>query len=775
MNFSSIEKITSVISSLKDADIRRAPNRTLVNQLFNGSPPYTKDEVDSNHIQVNVNWGEGSDLLLQGREQLENAHLSTDFAFTIRMPDAPASKRTMWGGEATVAANALLKKSMPYLHTAREKWGSVILHGTGTQLWEDRYKWKPYFVGIDDLLIPTDTTLTYENLNHFAVRRRMSPGQLYRKTFGLPEANRDSAWQMKAVQKVLDRYKDKNQSSNTWNWAEHPEKAAEIWKQNASFFDSDAVPVILMWDFYYQEDDDAKGSWFRKIILDSDCVSDRPAGTDGEASALYTSEVAFADNLGEILHTQFLDGNNVPPFMYHSTRGLGMRLYDGVHMLNRLRCQSMQKTFEDLMLLFRAQDPMDRARLDQIYMGLNYGIVPEGLTFVTRDQRYAIDPELLQMQLSQLKQLIGEGSQQYTQDIDNGTAKQRTAFEVNTLLNQTTRLTGSMLNLSYLQEGFAYEEICRRLTIKDSLDWDVKRFQNRMLQAGVPSKWIDSSRWEIEPVRVLGSGNSQLEQGQAQALLGVRPMLNPEAQNEVLHDYVFAITHDPKRANRLAPLDAVNKVTDTVADTERVFGALLAGSKVNPRPGLIAAEVVSTMIGEMGAMVQEVQQQGGVGTPQQVQGLQAAGQYAGTYLQQLAQDVTAKDTVKQFSDQLGQIMNLVKAMAQRQQEMAAQAQQQGPDPAVMAKVQGQQALDQQKLQSNAQKHAQQMSQKQQKFQADMRLKQAQAITEEGRKAEQHRGDQQRSQMQSLADIQNATMQATAEAGRKPPEPKTEGE
>ena len=39
------------------------------------------------------------------------------------------------------------------------------------------------------------------------------------------------------------------------------------------------------------------------------------------------------------------------------------------------------------MLLFRAQDPMDRARLDQIYMGLNYGIVPDGLSFVTRDQR----------------------------------------------------------------------------------------------------------------------------------------------------------------------------------------------------------------------------------------------------------------------------------------------------------------------------------------------------------------------------------------------------
>jgi hypothetical protein len=39
-----------------------------------------------------VNWGEGSDLLLQGREQLENAHLSTDYFFTVNIPDAPKSK-----------------------------------------------------------------------------------------------------------------------------------------------------------------------------------------------------------------------------------------------------------------------------------------------------------------------------------------------------------------------------------------------------------------------------------------------------------------------------------------------------------------------------------------------------------------------------------------------------------------------------------------------------------------------------------------------------------
>lgn len=88
MNFSSAEKVASVIENLKTAELRRAPNRALVNSLFNGAPPYTQSEADENKIQWNVNWGEGADLLLQGREQLENAHLATDFAFTVRLPRA---------------------------------------------------------------------------------------------------------------------------------------------------------------------------------------------------------------------------------------------------------------------------------------------------------------------------------------------------------------------------------------------------------------------------------------------------------------------------------------------------------------------------------------------------------------------------------------------------------------------------------------------------------------------------------------------------------------
>jgi hypothetical protein len=758
VNFSTPDKVASVILNLKDAEKRRAPNRALIDSLFNGSPPYTQSEAEENKIQWNVNWGEGSDLLLQGREQLENAHLSTDFAFTVQIPEAPKSKTTKYAHDVTWLINRLIRGSRTYFHTQRSKWGSVILHGPGSQMWFDTWAWKPDFVGIDDLLIPTDTELPLESLNHFAVRRRMTPGQLFRKTFGKPDDKRDPSWVMDTVKKVLNEYKDVNQNQNSWNWADNPEKMAELWKQNSMYYETDAVPTIWLWDFYYQDDSGKKPCWYRKILLDNDCVPGRDASTAQDPIIyLYDSKRPHAQNLDQILHIQFIDGNNVPPFMYHSCRGLGMRLHDAVHALNRLRCQLMQKVFEDMMMLFRAQDPIDRSRLDKIYLGMNYGVVPEGLSFVTRDQRYTPDVRMIEMQLANLKQLVGEGSQQYTQDIDAGTNKERTAFEVSTLLNQTTRLTGSMLNLSYIQEAFAYKEICRRLTLPNTPDWDARKFQNDCLKCGIPKKWIDAAKWEIEPVRVLGSGNPQLEQAQAQAMLQIRPMLNPQAQNEVMHDYVFAITHDPKRANRLAPLDAQPQVTDSVHDTEIVFGALMGGSMVRPKQGLIALEVCGTMIQLMELTLKEIMSTGAVGTPAQAKGLRNSIFYTEEFVKQLSQDETQKEAVKMFTDRLSKIKNLVKAMMQRQQQAMEKSQQNGDNAEMMAKIQAQQALTQQKLQSKQMADQMKLQQKEMAQRQKMMHRQQEFAT-----------NQRMKEMESLTQVRNDAMMAAAEAANTPP-------
>lgn len=750
MNFSTPNRIAEIIEGMKQVDIvERAPARTLVDALFNGAPPYTEKEAKDNQIQLNCNFGEGGDLLLQANQQFENAFLTTGHFFSIRLPDAPESKRQTYEGILTQEANRPLKSrkiGRIFLHTQREKWGSVSLHGRGCIMWPDDEDPLPFFVAIPDLLIPTDTEITLDNLNYFAVRRRMKPGQLFRKTFGKGE-NVDPGWQLDKVRKILDQYKNQNLSFQNVDVYTQPERWNEIFKQNYLYWDSDVAPTITFWDFYFTEDEDPSGSWKRGIILDNDCVPS-VISTESALSWVYEPQKKYADDLNQILNIQFVDGNKVPPYMYHSCRGIGSRLYDTVMISNRFRCQSFQKMFEDMVPLFGITDPADKARLQAYYVGMAYGIVPDGLRMYRREERHNPDPRLMEMAQSELKQLLGEGSAGYVQDIDSGTNKERTATEVNALMSQATRLTSSMLNLAYLQESFADEEIVRRLFKPDTHNFIAKKVRAACEEKGVPKKWLDSARMVVEHERVLGSGNSQIEMAQAQALFGIRQALSPKGQAIVTNKYAFSITHDPALTNDIAPRDGAPHVTDSIHDTELVFGTFMSGGMVTPKSGTNPIEVVETGIKLIGATVQQINQTGGVGTPQQVQGINGMAGYVGQYIQQLAQDPQNKQRVKQYGDVLGKEMNMVKAFQQRQQQ-AAQKQNgngAGIKPEDMVKAQLLQQQGQQKLVQKQQSHQQKMAQTNQKFAAE----------------------QQRDKAKTLNTISLETAKATAASRSQPP-------
>lgn len=239
---------------------------------MNGLPSYTPEEEEENNILVNVNWKLGTNLLHECRRMYENAFLKPGNFFKVSLESGPQNKRSDWSRVITRHLNRPLKQSLQFIESYRSKFAGVVLHGIGPMLWQDQWSWIPYNVGIEDLLIPTDTYTTLENLYYFACRRPMKPGELFRKTFGMPEDKRDKGWDMEMVKLLLDGYRDINQNPHQWNWSDHPEKMAELYKQNLTYYDSDSAPTIYFWDFYYQEEADEGGKWCRRLILDQDYI-----------------------------------------------------------------------------------------------------------------------------------------------------------------------------------------------------------------------------------------------------------------------------------------------------------------------------------------------------------------------------------------------------------------------------------------------------------------------------------------------------------------------
>jgi hypothetical protein len=381
--------------------------------------------------------------------------------------------------------------------------------------------------------------------------------------------------------------------------------------------------------------------------------------------------------LGEIIHFQFGDGNNVPPFMYHSIRSLAFLTYELLWTMNRLRCQWTQHVFEQMLTIFRITDPADRSRLEQVVFDAPWGIIPEGLNFVTAQERFTVDPNLVAGLKDEYATLVGNSTSAYTQSPANVMKNERqTKFEMQALMMQVSQLMQSLLSRAYRQETFSYREIARRFTLEKTTDFECKKFQQKCLEAKIPRKWLDIERWDIEIEQTLGGGNRAMEVAQADTLMSKVNMFDPHAQAEIKHDWALAVTNNPKKARRIAPPDAIQNVSDATKQAEVDFNTCMNGVMPEMREGLNHIEQITRLLKSMGAVIKNIQQSGGVGTPAQVQGLQLAGAVTEQHIKILAQDPEEAQRVKQFSDLLGKLMNFVKAFQQRQQEAAKKAQEQ---------------------------------------------------------------------------------------------------
>jgi len=232
--------------------------------------------------------------------------------------------------------------------------------------------------------------------------------------------------------------------------------------------------------------------------------------------------------------------------------------------------------------------------------------------------------------------------------------------------------------------------------------------------------------WDIEPERVLGAGNKTLEMAIAGQLMAFRPLYDAGPQRKILRDVTLAITDDPARADELVPEEP--QISNTVHDTELVFNALMAGNHVTPRDGENAVEAAGTIIKQMNAKVQEIQQTGGVGTASDVRGLILCAGYSSHYIKLLEQDKNSKQTAVTLSGALAKLGNEIKGFQQRQAEAqkaaAAQNGGGGLDAEAKAKIAATQATAQAKIDQGKQSHAQKTAQRQISF--EQKLKQDKA-------------------------------------------------
>lgn len=770
------------------ADAPRGRNRALIANEANGVPPYTDEEVEVNGIQVNVNDLTMTRGLHDARGQFTNAFLKPGNFFRCKTEEGPPRDREKNSTIVTHELGRIMKRSVPYFEAFRAKIGLLVLHGISPSVWQTEDRWCTRPLGIGDVLMPAETLVGFENLPFFVLRRQWTGNELQSLT---SRTNRDPGWNMPMVERCLD-WIDKQTTvlrGNNWPDVWSPERVAERRKADGGFYANDRAPTIDTFDIYIYDGDGKTTGWKRRIILDTwGTPSTTGVGTysldrdykksellaegfgkkkdAGKKDFLFTSKSrVVSDTWKSIINFQIADLSAVFPQRIHSVRSLGFLLYSVCNLQNRLRCKFNEALFENLMMLFRVKsnDEVQRAlKLDMV----NKGFIDDTLAIVPAGDRFQPRADLIELGLKENNELISASTGAFAQRRNFSKDKvEKTRFQVMAEVNADTALISAALQQAYKYQNFEDQEIFRRFCKKNSTDPDVREFRASCLRQGVPESLLLPEKWTVEHEQVMGGGNKTQEMTIAQQLLEMRPMFDPQPQREVLRDVVLAITDDAAKAEQLVP--EAPTVSDSVHDTELAFGTLMIGGKVTPKPGLNAVEVAGTMIQAMGQKVQEIMQSGGVGTPQDIKGLAACAQYAGAYIQQLGQDKSQKEVVKQLSDALGKLMNEVKGMVQRQQQMAKKAAQQNgqgqPDPKDIVKAQAMAEQAKIKQENMRTSHAQRTAQRQIQFEQQLKQEQARERSKLGMEAQKTKADIAKTDITTAAEISRNRLKSLGEA------------
>lgn len=746
--------ISQMIQEMQTVGLPRSRNRARIADLFNGNPPYTDSEARDNRIETNVNFLEGTRIIHQARQQFTDAFMKPSNFFTVSLDKGPVFKREQWGSIITKQLNKRLKRDMRFTEVLDSQFASSVLHGVGPVTWGRRKDWCPSARGLDDMLVPSRTLKSLENLTYFATRNNYTVADLVRMTGG---KNVDRGWNMPLVQSVLASLRAMTGQQNQQDYSQYDlERLAEDFKENSGFWGSDAAPTVQVFDFYYLDEQAKK--WSRKLILDPQTAAYDRVQSDVRSGFLYEGRPEYGSALTEILHVQFADGAVVPPFRWHTVRSLGYLLYSVCHLQNRIRCKFSDSVFESMLWYFRDVATGDEERVNKVELK-HLGIIPEGLAIVPPSERHTINEGLVGSAMSMNRQMMNESSASYTNDVDNGTNKEQTATEIMAKVTSANALVGSMLNRAYSYAIPLYRELGRRFCTLDHPD--CKAFRDACLAEGVDASVFDVECWGIEPERAMGNGNKMMSIAQSDRLMAVRAAMPPAAQQRVLHMYVEANTDDPLLADRLIPME-VAAPSKTIQIATLAWGTLIDGQPVVLSDGVNNTELVQVWLEMLDTEIQRINNSGGTPDVLRVQGLANVIATIEGRVAIIAQDPANVEMAKQMKDALGKASNFVQAYIQRiQEQQQAQQQQAGGDPTAQAKVQAMLIEAKAKAEIKQAEAAQKMQNKQTQFEQGQQQKATKTMAEIATGDTRTAAEILRSNARAQAEAANAALEQPA--------------
>jgi len=503
--------------------------------LIDGADPVDPADIKGTGLEdmSNVNWRKAEEIV-DLREKLyhNRTYLEESFAsFRIQLDkkdDTPEQKVLQWQEHIARCFKEMLKETPQFNKTKRQNIQNYVRTGHGHRIWADPVSYIDEVVPFANLIVPEDAPADPRKWPFFCVRGTESLHSLFERiqddeSIEVAEAE---GWNIAHVRKTVFMSNKANRDKlvkekRVYREQDYFTYLEEVGKNllSESFVNCDEIPTVYM---FVKEFD---GTWTKLVFEDSDKVDD----------FLY-ERPEYASDIKHILSSYYME---IPSDdLHYSVKGVIHKMFNEI-VTNNTILNSMVDILKWLTSIIMEGGDTQNPDVHKFRSHGNIIMTPTGTTINAqlmnqmRPQGARDLYELLNRNLEQKNRvnpafLVSGG----------GSVQPASAEEIGVIGDAISDFHAADIHHYDAQDDLYYTEVYRRVMNPDYTEahegWEaVKRFRQKLEDAGIPKKYLDPARLVIFTTPSIGFGSTAFKRQAVKALMEVVEMFDEPARRVI--------------------------------------------------------------------------------------------------------------------------------------------------------------------------------------------------------------------------------------------------
>ena len=666
----------SIYKKLRENDGQAAINRSNIQKIYDGNPPYSKADMQRRGLSwmSNVDWGEFRSSINLNASAVWNMLIDVPVFIECKTgwKDAQNPYKD-WGAILARAYSQVLREWDGFYFLMMMRIQETMKHGNGPVIWPDEEDWRSVNVKVSNLLTPATGSSDVSKLSMFCVRQEMDPMDLFR-TIEDEDAAKDMGWNVAEVRKTMVAWYKNAAGTNDAYAISDWESLNQMVKNmdDASFMEFSDVRLVHL----YSREKYIKGepnSVTHQIIWEN--------AEEQDVGFLYEKERRYESMKNALHNFLFTVGDGY----MKSVRGLGREIFTASHASNRL-INSMLTGVDMASGLMLQLDTGIAAESIQVTRKGPLYLIPAGVDAMQRQTMPSIEPTL--------------GARKVINDIENnnagiykgkdeGVGPVRSATQIQKESFNEARFEGNQAVFYYVQITEWHKETFRRLINPDYPEGQPgyeghARLIELLKDESFPMHLLKET-WSTTAKRSIGLGSMSQKMAITNQMVSMKPGLSELGQNQVDRLW-FAVRVGWENVDQFVP------ALDDGTELFMVFHAMAESENVDMMIGYerhVASDDphgfhTTTHLQAIKATVDAFQQS--QDPTKEFQTMQLLLQHVTQHVQMMAQDPAnvgkakqVMEILKQYNDVAGQMeaaaQEVMKARQKQQEEEQKKLQQ----------------------------------------------------------------------------------------------------